>query len=122
VDRKGLNRVNKKLPVVRFEDTGSRSGLKQLTHMLFAVMRHECQNLGARCARTNLTGDFDSIHQRERLINDSDMGSDRHRFRDGFLTVTSFIHHAPSFPQLKDGTQPGANHLMVVCDQNLEGD
>ena len=113
-----LDRGEQILIGVGLEQERARAGLQQFADEGLAVVHGEDQDLGLRDGGANLAGDFEAIHERERIVHDRDVRLRLHGFGDGVLSVGGLRHDLPPVVGFQNGAKAGTDHLMVVRNQN----
>ena len=67
---------------------------------------------------SDLPGGLDAVHQRQGIVEDHDIGPGGQGLVDGLLAVPGLADHLPAFMPLQDGPDAGADHVVIVGDQD----
>ena len=107
---------------VRLEQIAPRSGLQQLLHQHLVVVHGEDQDLRLRNARADLACHLQAVHQRERVVDDANIGFRLDRHRDSFLAVARLGDNLPVRLRFQNLPKAEPHDLMVVGNQDSHHD
>ena len=113
-----FHRSNEIFVSFRFHHIGARTRFQHLSYQNLAVVDGEDQGFGVRKAGAYLSCCFDAVEQRQRVIDDRDVGLAIERLGDRVFSVVSFATTAPPSCASRITLRPERNYFMVVRDQN----
>ena len=82
------------------------------------IVHREDQDLHSRKPGADLPGRLNAVERRKAKIENGDVRAGSQGKLDGLFAVGSFRDDLPTRLQLQNRAQPGAHHVMVVCDQD----
>ena len=102
---------------IGLEQIGAGSGREQFADQSVAVVHGEDQDLRLGEPGTELPRCLDTVHQRQRIVDDGDVGLGLDRLGNRVLAVLGLGHDLPSRVRLEDRTQARAHYFVVVGNE-----
>jgi formylglycine-generating enzyme len=103
---------------VRLQQEALGARLQDLSHQSGRVVHGEDQDLGAGHAGADLSGRFDPVQHRKRIVEDNNVRTGGQRLVDRVLAVLGLPDHLPACLRLQDRPHPGPDYVMVVGDED----
>src|SRR5215213_5234630 len=113
-----LDRGDEEAARVGLEEKSTGPGLEHVPDEGIRIVHREDQDLDSRKPGSDLPGCLDAVERRQAKIENGDVGAGSEGKLDGLLAVGSFRDDLPTRLRLQDRAQPGAHHVVIVCDQD----
>ena len=115
---KCLDRIDQMPIGIRLEEIAARTSHEYVLNERIVVVHGKDQDLGAGGVCPDLPCCLDAVEERQRIVEDSDIGFGFGDFANRIPTVSYFCNNLPLRVGFEDLSQTRSNHFMVVGNQD----